>query len=78
MDKSSYKKLLAMQSRKTVMEHEIYQLIFKQYGDAIGITQEPDFEALGWNEVKAKSDEFEAKKAKEAEERRIANDLKAA
>ena len=69
---------MAMQSRKAVMEHEIYDLIFKQYGDAIGITEEPDYDALGWTEIKAKHEEIEAKKQKEAEERRIAQELKLA
>ena len=54
MSPDEYKKLLAMKSRKEVMEHEIYQTLFQQYGDAIGITQEPDFEALGWKEIQAK------------------------
>ena len=70
--------MLAMKSRQAVMDHEIYQMLFKQYGDAIGITQEADYEALGWTEIQKIHEENEARKLKEAEERRIAQELKAA
>ena len=78
MNPSQYKKMLAMKSRQAVMDHEIYQMLFKQYGDAIGITQEADYEALGWTEIQKIHEENEARKLKEAEERRITQELKAA
>lgn len=60
---------LTMESRDHVLNHPKFKEIFAEYGDAIGITTEPNFPE--WDEHRAKYAEVYAKKA---EEKRLAEE----
>ena len=65
---------MAMDSAEQVLSHEKFIEIFGEYTDALGIKTNPKPEE--WIALQAKRDTFNARLALEAEQKKIAEDLR--
>jgi hypothetical protein len=65
---------MAMDSRDSVLSHEKFIEIFGEYTDALGIKTSPKPEE--WTALQAKRETVNARIAEEAEQKRIAEELR--
>jgi len=63
---SQRKTQFAIDSRKSVLEHEMFQKVFANYADAIGINKAPENNEFGWDEFIAEREVINKKKEEKA------------
>ncbi len=59
-----------MKSRESVLKNEMFEKIFGEYANAIGIKAEPVEKPQSWIELESLIETYKAKKAAEEEKRK--------